>query len=108
MNKFQSATLETYWETKGLEIGEYDVVIEIFYEKTSIKKTVKVNVIDGIPPIIEKPKTFEIKTTTIAIIAAVILALINIGIFFYIKKPKNKNEESNQNSTSIQPPKSLK
>ena len=108
INKFQTAKLETYWETKGLEIGEYDVVIEIFYEKTSIKKTVKVNVIDGIPPIIEKPKTFEIKTTTIAIIAAVILALINIGIFFYIKKPKNKNEESNQNSTSIQPPKSLK
>lgn len=113
--KFDKAKLETYWDTKDLQTGEYDVKLEVFYQGKSVTKTIKVNLIEGIPPIIEQPeKSFGESmnmTTILLIIIAVLVALVILNMFFLFKKrdndnkPDNKIERENRNNKNPpQPP----
>lgn len=102
-----TGTLETYWETTGLELGEYDMGIELYYGNKMTQKTVKVKIVDGPKPVIEKPKTLQILgyennkliiynlSIPISMLLMIILALIvmfNV-YYFILRKPDGSVEK---------------
>ncbi len=104
-----AAQIETYWETEGLAIGTYDVDITLYYQGLSTTKRIKVNIIEGKAPIIEKPK----ETNSVMVYAIIILSIIIIlvvGYVFMVKKGNNKTNnndhstEKNNETTDIKPP----
>jgi hypothetical protein len=106
-----TAQLEGYWETNGLPLGTYDMDITVYYKGLTTNKSVKVNVIDGIAPIIEKPTgIFGMGSTATAIIIAVLIIAI-ITIYFFAIKPRfiEKDEVLSSDYTvrdqDIRPPK---
>jgi len=77
-----AAELETYWETEGLGVGTYDADVTIYYNGQTITKTVKVNVIEGVAPAIEKPKGMN-SAVLISIIVSVVIILFT-GLYFLV------------------------
>jgi len=104
-----AAELETYWETEGLNVGTYDAEITVYYNGQTFTKTVKVNVIEGVAPEIEKPKGMS-STVLISIIVAVVLILFIVLYFLVFKKgsregsqrPSGESRKTNDND--IRPP----
>jgi hypothetical protein len=84
------AQLEAYWETDGLNVGTYDLDISVFYKGESNSKRMKIDLIEGTPPIIEKPKS-EINSTLIMIVVSVIVILFILLYFFVFRKNSGKN-----------------
>lgn len=110
LNKFQTATLETYWEAKKLEIGNHTVTIEVFYASTSTKKDVVVEALAPVGPVEESPG--DIPYLMIGGVLVLIL-LIAFNIYFFIRKPRastgssadvGSNSPSNKTG-GVQPPK---
>jgi hypothetical protein len=103
VSTFQQSTLETYWETDGLDLKTYDLPVEIFYDGKSTSQVLQVDVAEGVAPIIEKPKnqgfSITLNTTTIVIISMILLILVNL-YFLFIRK-KSAEPAANQ---SIKPP----
>lgn len=102
LSKFQTATLETYWEAKKLELKNYTITIEIFYAGISTKKDVQVEVVAPIEPVEERP--FRIPAMTIGVIVLILLIAINV-YFFVFKRGKDSNKgngnvEGSQNTGS--------
>lgn len=112
LSKFQTASLETYWEAKKLELRNYTITIEVFYAGTSIKKDVQVEVVAPIEPVEEKP----FKISPMAIGAIILALLIALNIYFFVFK-KNNDKDGNKRTlegdasgnnapkNNIQPPK---
>jgi len=100
MNKFSEATLETYWETDGLTLGEHNLTIEIFYQGQSSKQIVSVNITEGIPPVVEKPAgpsmNISLDATTIVLILTIIILAFNVYLFMFKGRGKQ--------NASVQPP----
>ena len=110
LEKFQDGSLETYWEVKNLEIGSYDVPVEIFYNQLSTKKILKVDVINGFPPVIELPKSNSLfdnlsfknfNTTYIILIVLVLLLLFNVYYFVFKKKGGGNNSMNSASANNM-------
>lgn len=86
--------LEAYLETKGLEVGTYNLDVTLYYKGNTDTKKVKVNIIEGEAPKIDKPKT-GINSTTVLIIISVILAIFVAVYFLVIRKGKVNSSTSN-------------
>ncbi|MGV8087424.1 MAG: hypothetical protein ACP5N1_07365 [Candidatus Woesearchaeota archaeon] len=107
-----AAQIETYWETDGLATGSYDMDITLYYQGLTTNKIVKVDIIEGKAPEIEKPKSSNSNIKYI-LIASVIVIIFVVSYFFIFRKGNgntNKNnsikeeEPSNPNDDEIKPP----
>ena len=101
LNRFSSATLETYWETDKLELNPYNVTIQLYYAGTMTEKVVEVNMTTGTPPVEERPKsnfTLTLGTNTIILIVLVLIFIFNIYFFVFRKKAPVSND-------NLKPPK---
>ncbi len=96
MQKFQTASLEAYWETKGLDLGTYDIPVEIYYSGKTLSQTIKINVINSPVPIKEEPKPIG-NTLIIIIVALAVLAAFNI---YYFILRKNNDEGKNKTAAT--------
>lgn len=103
MQKFQTASLEAYWETKGLDLGAYDIPVEIYYSGKTLSETLKINVLYSSEPIKEEPKPIN---NTLLIIIAVLVILAGFNIYYFIlrKDKKEENKDTPQKSMEIRPP----
>ncbi|MFH1133620.1 MAG: hypothetical protein V1735_03955 [Nanoarchaeota archaeon] len=85
LSPWQEISLEAFWDTRGLELGEYDVnVVVHFQNKTSIRQG-KITLVAPMPE--EKPKAIGTSTLIIALIAVLIL-VVGINVFFLLKKKR--------------------
>lgn len=92
-----SSIMEAYWNTEGMETGEYDISIKASYEGKTTEKTFSSIVsIDNI-----KLKDYvsgnvavskDSGRTTILIIAVIVLIILNIALFIYISRRLKKVE----------------
>jgi len=99
-----TAQVETYWETEGLATGTYDMNITIYYQGLTTSKSVKINIIEGKAPEIQKPKKTNSSIIYIVIIFVVIIILI-ISYFIVFKKGNRRsNEKNNSDDLEIKPP----
>ena len=83
--------MNAYWNTEGVDVGEYDISVKAQYDgKTSEKTFTSVVSIDHI-----KFKDFaagkvisegESKNTTILVLAVLVLIILNVMLFIYIRK----------------------
>jgi len=93
--------LEAYIETKGLSVGNYSFGITIYYDGQSVTKTLDVNIIDGIPPKIDRPPIVS-TDTALMIIGGLIIALV-VAYFLIFRKSFSKttgNNDSRANSSN--------
>lgn len=107
-----AAQIETYWETNGLTTGSYDMDITLYYQGLTTNKIVKVDIIEGKAPEIEKPKSLELNITYI-LIASIIIVIFVVAYFFIFRKGTDKvqsdnvsrqEEPTNSNDDEIKPP----
>ncbi len=92
-----SSVMEAYWNTEGMETGEYDISVKASYEGKTTEKTLSSIVsIDNI-----KLKDYvsgnvavskDSNRTTILIIAVIVLIILNIVLFIYISRKLKKVE----------------
>jgi hypothetical protein len=92
-----TGTMEAYWNTQGIELGEYDVAVKVSYEGKTTEKTFSTYV---------AADSISIKTTGQAVkktgsqntilLSVLVLALIivNIFLFIYINKKLKKPPSS--------------
>lgn len=90
-----TAVMEAYWNTEGIETGEYDLSVKASYDgKTSEKTFSSVISLDNI-----KLKDYasgkvaagkDSNRTTLLIIAVIVLIMLNISLFIYINKKLKK------------------
>ena len=105
-----AAELETYWETEGLNPGTYDAEITVYYNGQTVTQNVKVDVIEGVAPKIDKPKETN-SAVLIGIIVAVVIVLFT-GLYFLVFRKKGNdhegqrfsNEPRKTNDNEIRPP----
>ncbi|MBN1376842.1 hypothetical protein JW949_00750 [Candidatus Woesearchaeota archaeon] len=93
LDKFQKKTLEGYINTNGLELGEYDVNLNVFYLNTNTEKDVKVSVVKGEIPEGQKYKgvTITLSVTSLLLIILILIVIGNISYFAYkIMKARKK------------------
>jgi hypothetical protein len=103
------AQIETYMETTDLSPGSYDVDITVYYKGLSRSNKIKLNVIEGKAPIIEKPKLITPMTIFIAL---GILVILFVAMYFLVFKhsdgnnttSSHKNIPDNNNNTEIRQP----
>jgi len=103
--------IEAYVETTGLKTGSYDVDVTLYYKGLINTKKVKLNIIDGVAPKIEKPKTI---TPMVIFVGLGIIIVIFVVIYFFVFKHEdnpNKNisntsitRDNNTNDDMIRPP----
>jgi len=93
-----AAQIETYLETNDLGIGTYDVDVTVFYQGLSKSSKIKLNVINGKAPEIEKPKL--ITPMTIFIGVGIIVILFVSGYFLVFRRGGGNNNVSNTNNTN--------
>lgn len=95
--------LEAYIETKGLDIGPHDFDITVYYEGLTYSKTVTVNIIDGVPPKIEKPNIISNNTAVMILGALIVLSVLTYFLVFnksFNSKNNNGRSEKNNNNDS--------
>jgi hypothetical protein len=100
-----AAELETYWETEGLATGTYDIDINIYYNGQIVTKKARVNVINGIAPIIDKPQ--ESNSTVLIIIISAVVLLIIIALYLTVFRKKDSSSSNSTKTVSdgeIKPP----
>ena len=78
---FQKTILRAYWDTHGVEIGEYDARIIVKYKGGSVGKDIKVRVVETV----EKPWLVSLTNPTFLILVLIIvlialLILINFSV----------------------------
>jgi hypothetical protein len=91
--------LLSYWDTAGVSVGEYDMKVLLHYADKLTEKSTKINVnLDSIQPgsyltgeAISQNTTF--KRDSILLMVVIILIIINIGWFVYIRRLRKKNAE---------------
>ena len=99
--------LQTYIETKGLDIGTYDYNITVYYKDQSFIKTVSVNIIDGVPPKIVKPQA--VSNDMIIIILAILIVLAIAAYIILFNKhlgatTRRKDDNKTVSNDDIRPP----
>ena len=114
-NAKAQAVLESYFETTGLNLGMYDLPVDIHYGGVTKQVILKVNVTDGIPPIIEMPKAFDafsikgdkivflntpMPLTLFLMICLCVLVVFNVGYFFAKSSSKNSSSKNKSNGTN--------
>jgi len=102
-----TANLETYWEVKNLEPGNYTVNAKLFYSGVTSEYELPVEVIIGRAPPVQMPTQFQIlgyvnnkviimnMTVQPALLLMILLAVVvifNIYYFLLRKDSKNKNQ----------------
>jgi hypothetical protein len=90
-----AAQLEAYLETEGLSAGTYNLDVTLYYNGHSDTKKVKVNIIEGQAPNVDKPNS-AITSTTILIGISILIVMFVVIYFLVIRKGK-KNYTSNLN-----------
>jgi len=97
-----AAEIEAYLETEGIALGEYNVDVTLYYKGQSSTKTVKLNVIDGKAPELEKAKLITPMTTFIGIS---VLVIIFLGVYFLVfRKRKGPSIDTKKSNEDIRPP----
>jgi hypothetical protein len=99
-----SAEIETYLETEKMNLGTYDIDITLYYKDLTTTKRVKLNVVEGKAPEIEKAKLI---TPTITLIGISILLIVFIGAYFLVFRRKGSHSSGSSNSRAndeIRPP----
>jgi hypothetical protein len=103
-----TATVETYLETEGLELGPQNVEITLFYKGKSSTRNVMVNIVDGKPPVTEKPR---IITPMVIFIAISVIIVLFVALYFLVFRKNggggsgrsSSTGSSNTQSTQSQP-----
>ena len=100
------AQIEAYLETAGLNTGSYDIDVTLYYKGLSKSNKIKLNVINGKAPLIEKPKIISPMTIFIAL---GIIVIIFITLYFLVFKhgggnASSSNKNSATNNTEIRQP----
>lgn len=89
-----AAVMEAYWNTQGIEVGEYDIAVKAMYDgKTSEKTFSSIVSIDGISfkdMVSAQVVSSGNNNTTILVIAVFVLIILNVFLFFYINKRLRK------------------
>jgi hypothetical protein len=94
INPWERVAVTAYWDTGGIDIGEYLVSFIINFDENKVTQEGTITVI---PPIAQKEPTEEkpkkgISTLTIILII-VILTLIAVNLYFIVFKRKKEKEE---------------
>jgi len=81
---FQKTILRAYWDTHGIEIGEYDARVIVRYEGGSVGKDIKVRVVETL----EKPWLVRLTSPTflILVLIIVLIALLIVINFSVLRK----------------------
>lgn len=93
INRFAQSTLETYWETNGLALGDYDVDIQVFYNGQSVSKKVTVSVIEGKPPVEEMPAKKEINYM-LPLLIVLVACMVFMVYYFVFRKSRNSGDNT--------------
>ena len=81
------AVLETYWETTGMNLGDYNMDVTLYYKDQTNTVSVPVKIIEGTAPVIEKPNGIFSSGNLTLFIGIIVIAAI--AIYFYVKLGKN-------------------
>jgi hypothetical protein len=73
--------IEAYIETNDLSLGEQDLEVTLYYKGVSTTEQVKVNIIDGKPPVLDKPSVI---TPKIIFIGISVIIILFVAIYFLI------------------------
>ena len=92
IERFKAVRLQTYWDTSGLDFGEYDARIDLYFEGQ--RKTENVVLIinetgAGVEPPKKETLFSNISTTTLVLIILIIILAINF-IYFFLRGLKKK------------------
>lgn len=101
--------VEMYMETNGIDIGSYDVDVTVYYRGLTTTKTIKLNIIDGKAPEIEKPRLI---TPTTIFIGLGILIILFVLVYFLVFRhgggsggnTNTNNSVQSNNNDVIRPP----
>ncbi len=100
ISPFSYGITSSYWETKGLPTGTYNVmVITSYMDKEVEKKVVKTGTIELLERELEKPS--PLNTTTLLILIIIIMVIINIAWVVYSKVKKNKGNPPLNNNNNV-------
>lgn len=91
INEKSTAVMESYWNTEGIEVGEYDITVKASYEGKLVEKTMSsiVNINDiQFKDLISGQVVKDKDNSKIALLIALVFILIisNIFLFIYISK----------------------
>jgi hypothetical protein len=103
-----AAQIEAYMETNDLSVGTYDIDVTVYYKGLSKSNKIKLNVIDGKAPTVEKPKL--ITPMTIFIFVGIIIIIFVAGYFLVFKRGSsvsrvdNSSNKINSNMNEVKQP----
>jgi len=83
MQAFERKEITAYWNTKGIDAGNYTAAVTLHYSDKKIEETFKIQV--------EKPEKTERKFSWYSIIYALIVVLI--VLVYYLKKSKKRKNK---------------
>ena len=93
LNPWETKVLDGFYDTNGMELGEYDANITIYYEDKTATELGKF--------VIKKARHFELPTgfSITALLIIIILVIIIADIFWMVHKHKKEDNESKGNKT---------
>jgi hypothetical protein len=92
--------IEMYMETAGIAIGTYDVDVTVYYRGLTSTRKIKLNIIDGKAPVIEKPRL--ITPTTIFIGVGILIILFVLIYFLVFRHGGGSGGNTSSGNNSIQ------
>ncbi len=92
---YEKAKLQSYWDTKDVQIGLYDVLLKIHYADKTTERLIETQVnIDSISTTLEPTahvvaeKTKLFTRDNILVLLVIVLIIVNVSWFVYVKKRK--------------------
>ncbi len=82
LQPWETKTLTTFWDTQGLEPGDYTATITLHYQDKTTTKTVEVTI----------AKTFELNTTIILTTIIILILLIDFTIWLVHKRRTDEED----------------
>lgn len=100
-----SAVLETYIETDGMPLGTNELSIDINYADKVTNQKINVNIVDGKPPEVEKPR---IITPMLIFIALSVIIILFVAVYFLVfrkggsgREPSHKQDHGSVQDSNI-------
>ncbi|MBW2968066.1 hypothetical protein KY362_06285 [Candidatus Woesearchaeota archaeon] len=93
---WQKKVSSLYWNTAGVPIGEFDLLIDLYYDEGKRSEKRKINIVEKVPVVSETP--FPTSTVVLVIIAIIIIIF---NLYFILSRRRNDKEEERRKEDKV-------
>lgn len=90
LQPWEKRNLTAYWDTSGVELGQYDAQLILHYADKTKSENVQVEVLEKVEVQEQKPLGFNY---VFLIVVIIILILVNVFLWYFFIRKKKKTQE---------------